>query len=245
MELDSHADTCVVGDSSTLVIHDFGRPVRVLGYDGELGEKQPCKTVSAVVAYDDPTGDTYMLVIHQAILVQRMKTILLSTSQVWDNGIRVNDEPKHMVPNPTDDHHCIQIPCTTPPHDISPTNTLKIPLAMTGVISFFPARKPTQVEYENCPLDCILSITAEEPEWDPSSTRFQEAEDNYFRNPHLIGSLYHTSAQLYPFPHSDLGAQLPTFPEPPADENDGYVRQIKAVSSGKCGSPLSAQSLTS
>jgi hypothetical protein len=30
-ELDSHADTCVVGEETALVIHDFEKPVRVFG----------------------------------------------------------------------------------------------------------------------------------------------------------------------------------------------------------------------
>ena len=35
-ELDSHADTCVVG-KHVLVFQDFDRPVDVIGYDKQLG----------------------------------------------------------------------------------------------------------------------------------------------------------------------------------------------------------------
>ena len=52
-ELDSHADTCVVGDSTALVINDYERPTRVFGYDGTSGENGLCKVVSAVVALWD------------------------------------------------------------------------------------------------------------------------------------------------------------------------------------------------
>ena len=169
VELDSHADTCVVGNSCALITHDFDRPVRVFGYDGTLGEAKPCKTVSAVVAYDDPSGVTYMLVLNQAILVERMKSVLLSTSQVREHGVRINDEPKHLVLNPTEDHHCIQIPL--PSSNQNAPALLRVPLSMTGVISYFPVRRPSLSEYEQCPLDCVLAITSEEPEWDPDTTR--------------------------------------------------------------------------
>ena len=53
VELDSHADACVVGESCGLITHDFQRPVRVHGCDGNIGEAKPCRTVSMVVAYDD------------------------------------------------------------------------------------------------------------------------------------------------------------------------------------------------
>jgi hypothetical protein len=64
-ELDNNADTCVVGEDTALIIHDFERPVRVFGYDDDVGPASNCKTVSAVVAYDHPeTGEVYMIVIH-------------------------------------------------------------------------------------------------------------------------------------------------------------------------------------
>jgi hypothetical protein len=52
LELDSHADTCVLG-SDALIILDYQRPVHVVGYDESLGTKTYA-TVSGVVAYDDP-----------------------------------------------------------------------------------------------------------------------------------------------------------------------------------------------
>ena len=38
LELDSHADTCCVGEDA-LVIYDYDRPVTVSGYDPELGSR--------------------------------------------------------------------------------------------------------------------------------------------------------------------------------------------------------------
>jgi hypothetical protein len=53
LELDSHADTCVLGRHA-LIILDHNRPVTVMGYDESLGSKT-YKTVSGVVAYTDPS----------------------------------------------------------------------------------------------------------------------------------------------------------------------------------------------
>ncbi len=66
LELDSHANTCVLGRDA-LIILDYNRPVSVVGYDESLGIKT-YQTVSGVVAYDDPqTGRTLQLIINQAI----------------------------------------------------------------------------------------------------------------------------------------------------------------------------------
>jgi hypothetical protein len=52
LELDSHANTCVLGRDA-LIILDYQQPVSVVGYDESLGSKT-YQTVSGVVAYDDP-----------------------------------------------------------------------------------------------------------------------------------------------------------------------------------------------
>ena len=51
-ELDSHADTCVVGKHA-LVFQDFDRPVDVIEYDKQLGVTKNYRTVGAAVAYSD------------------------------------------------------------------------------------------------------------------------------------------------------------------------------------------------
>lgn len=106
--------------------------MNVHGFDDSIGRHQ-CKTVSAIVAYDHPaTGDTWMIVIHQAILMLRVRNNLLCTMQMCDNDIHVNDEPKHMVPTPMDNHHAIVIP-------LMDDEPLTIPLSMYGVVSYFPS----------------------------------------------------------------------------------------------------------
>jgi len=68
-ELDSHADTCVVGTNTALIIADYERPVHVRGYSPKVGEATECKTVSAVLQYTNNDGVNYMLIINQAIYI--------------------------------------------------------------------------------------------------------------------------------------------------------------------------------
>ncbi len=54
LELDSHADTCVLRRDA-LIILDYNRPVSVVGYDESLGSKT-YQTVSGVVMTHRPGG---------------------------------------------------------------------------------------------------------------------------------------------------------------------------------------------
>jgi hypothetical protein len=90
--------------------------------------------------------------------------------QMHDFDIRVNDEPKYMVPIPTDDHHAIITPA------VEGKESLRIPLLLHGVTSYFPTRKPTRQEYEQCEEGFRIELTSESIKWDPQATRFEEEE---------------------------------------------------------------------
>jgi hypothetical protein len=65
LELDLHADTCVLGRDA-LIFLDYDRPIIVKGYDPSLGTKT-YTTISECLAYNDPmTGKVYHIVINQA-----------------------------------------------------------------------------------------------------------------------------------------------------------------------------------
>ena len=102
-EIDNHAYTCMVGTKTALIIHDYDRPVQVHGYDEGVGEIEACRTVSAVIVYDHTESrETYMLVLHQAILIPQMENNILCPLQMRKNDVRVNDEQKFMAPTPTE-----------------------------------------------------------------------------------------------------------------------------------------------
>ncbi len=76
LELDSHADTCVLGHDA-LILLDYDRPVIVEGYDPSLGTKTYA-TISGALAYDDPVNsEIYHLVINQAIHIPHLDHHLL------------------------------------------------------------------------------------------------------------------------------------------------------------------------
>ena len=68
VELDSHVNTCVVGENC-LAVHDQNRPVDVYSYDPKDGNRCS-KTVDAAVGYQDPqSGQNFILMINQAICI--------------------------------------------------------------------------------------------------------------------------------------------------------------------------------
>ena len=108
MELDTHADTTVLG-RNCLLIQDFNKTVSVTGWDASAGATE-CRTVSGVVAYDHPvTGQTYMLVFHQAIYLESMDNHLICPMQCRVSGVEINDTPKIFVKHPTERSHAIVV----------------------------------------------------------------------------------------------------------------------------------------
>ena len=108
-ELDSHADTCVVG-KHCLVTHTYDKKVNVSGYDPNLGSMRGMAIVSAALAYDDPmSGETMILRVHQAVHIPTMDSNLLCPIQLHVNDVEVNDCPKFLHPSPTDTTHSIVV----------------------------------------------------------------------------------------------------------------------------------------
>jgi len=172
VELDSHAEQCCVSEESALIIHDHERPVMVYGYDGEKGKS--LKTVDAVISYVDPsTGDKWMLVVNQCLLVPGLKHPLLCSNQLRLNDIQVNDEPKHLVLTPTDYHHAIAIKI---PDGSGGKKDMLVPLHLSGVFSYFEAGKPTVSEWEEALEERCIQLTYDSPLWEPTSMGLDESE---------------------------------------------------------------------
>jgi len=87
----------IVRNEAALITQDFGRQVKVSGFDGTKSDD--AKTVTGVLGYVDPgTGDKYMLVVHQAILVPKMTVNLLGLMQLQDNELKVKDRDRMRIP---------------------------------------------------------------------------------------------------------------------------------------------------
>ena len=185
-ELDSHADTCIVG-SCALVFHEYERRVNVQGYDPKLGIQKDLPIVSAAIAYDSVTEhgcETILLIIHQAIYLPRLRHNLLCPNQMRANDVVVKECPRMF--SDTSESHYIQIRA----YESNDANVshcqdqpITIPLHLSGVISYFTCRKPTTYEFNTLPR---YVLTSEQPEWDPHSPSFAMTEDRYL--PHFARS---------------------------------------------------------
>ncbi len=106
LELDSHADTTVLG-AGTLIIQCYDLPVEVVGYDPQQG-LQMFETVSGVLAFDHSRDrQVYHLLFHQAIHMPQLDHHLLCPMQCCINDMKVNDVQKKMTHFPTDNTHAL------------------------------------------------------------------------------------------------------------------------------------------
>ena len=139
-ELDSHADTCVLGKNAYIFL-DHDQAVDSIGYDRSKGTSvKNMKTVSSALAYDDQTsGRTTILVVHQIIHVPTMGSNLLCPMEVWMNDFKVDETLKFLTKNPTDIMHAIS-------GKDADGIQVTIQLSLKGVTSYFPTRKPTKEE---------------------------------------------------------------------------------------------------
>ena len=137
----------------------------VTGYNQKITHTD-ARTVSAALAYDNPFGETIILVIHQAIHIPGLKHNLLCPMQMRLNDVKISELPKFLAEWPSDKTHAITIPETNDAEGIV------IPLSLHGVTSYFPTRKPTVAEYERKDAT-TFELTFETPEWDPYSVDFE------------------------------------------------------------------------
>jgi hypothetical protein len=156
-ELDSHADTCVMG--MTFKIYEYtGQQCSVSPYSSKYKPKM-VKVAHGGTAYDHPNGNTYILDINHGFdMSAEQEPSLWNPNQLRVNNITVDDCPKHLSPN-GDSTHSIFVP----------ENGVTIPLELDGVISYINTRLPTEDEIENCEHIVMTSPV----EWDPHSEDFK------------------------------------------------------------------------
>jgi hypothetical protein len=102
--------------------------------------------------WDDPaTGEVTILYIHEALYFgDKMSHMLLCPNQLRAKGWKVQDMPKQFD---AESAHAIN----------DPTGTLRMPLEMSGMISFLPTWRPTDKELKTCvPYDLTSNVP-----WEP------------------------------------------------------------------------------
>ena len=106
-ELDSHADSPVVG-SCCYVLGNTGRSVNVSGFTDKLGTPLNVDVVDVAVTYNDPfEGDTYLLIIKNALHVPLMTNNLVPPFMMRLAGIQVDECPKFLSEQATEKNHSI------------------------------------------------------------------------------------------------------------------------------------------
>jgi hypothetical protein len=169
-ELESHADTCVIGKDS-LIIHDFDRPVNVTGYDPNQPVAKALRTVSAALAYEDPVnGEVIILVVHQAIHIPHLSHNLLSPFQMRLNDVTVNDIPRFLTDNPTEMTHTLSVPGVFGTRD-------EYVIHWTFSECLRVSRHESQRNRSTKSCDRRYEHTYESPEYDSSDPTFAKQEE--------------------------------------------------------------------
>ena len=119
VELDSHADTCVVCENC-LVTHYHNRPVYVYSYDPIDGHRI-AKTVDVSVGYQDPqSGQKLIIIINQAIHIDGLVNHLLCLMKCYLNGVHIRKVPKFLAESASETTHAIKF--GNPFHTTTPIN---------------------------------------------------------------------------------------------------------------------------
>jgi hypothetical protein len=154
-----------------LIILDYQQPVSIVGYDKSLGSKT-YQTVSGVVTYDDPqTGRMLHLIINQAIHIPHLYHHLLCPMQCRVNDVTVNDLPKFLAANPTDQTHALTI---NDPNN--PLQLVILPLTLRGVTLLLNVRTVTINEFNSQDYP-RLHLTSETLTWDPMTNLYEQQEN--------------------------------------------------------------------
>ena len=130
MELDSHADSPVLGKGAT-VVRNTGRTVSVKGFSDELGQPLLVPVVDGIVTYEcEYTGNVVLLMIRNALHLPSMNNHLIPPFMMRLAGLEVNECAKFLVKSPKIHHHSIYFP----------EDKFRIPLFLAGITSYSPTR---------------------------------------------------------------------------------------------------------
>ena len=161
-----------------MVVFDTNRTADISPFLPELGTAEKVRIITGAITYDHPDGETIILILNQALYIPALRDNLLCDNQCRINDVVVNSScPKSLSENPNDNTHTLRF---TQQRQFRNSNGIK------GNIPYFPTRRPTPREYNECRH---LELTAETPDWNPHSWLFDENEnamtneDGYVKHP--------------------------------------------------------------
>ena len=155
MELDSHADTVVLG-SNCVILNYTGRECDVSPYTDTYDAIKGVPIVKGATAWtSDLTGKSFILVFNEALWMgDVMEHSLINPNQLRHYGVNVQDNPIS----------------ATQVHISTEDDEFLIPLATDGTTIYFPSRTPTAKELQTC-RHIILTSHAE---WNPRDVSFPD-----------------------------------------------------------------------
>ena len=166
LELDSHADSPVVGKHAKIIRHT-GQEVKVSGFTDELGDALPVEIVDAAVIYDcEFTGSSYIMVISNALYLRAMNVSLIPPFMMRMAGIEVNERPKFLAKAPTIKHHSMYFP----------EEDKRFPSKLHGMILYILVHMPSNDEIVS--IETVLELTPKVNKWDPHNDYYEQQEES-------------------------------------------------------------------
>ena len=156
LELDSHADTIVLGSNCVILSHT-GRECNVSPYTETYSSIRNVPIVSGATAWTcQETGDTYILVFHESLWMgDIMDHTLVNPNQLRHFGIKVQDNPYG----------------GTEMHLSTESNDMYFPLRSEGTMIYLDTCTPTEQELHE---ECVhIQLSSKSP-WNPHAVQFPE-----------------------------------------------------------------------
>ena len=162
--IDSGADTCILGKGWFIQYTHPTRKVNVIGFDENLPGRHKLSVVTGISAIDLPNNEVLLIRVHEGIHNPDSENTLLSTIQLRDHCLEVND-----IPRIQGGKQCIQ-----------PDDNHTIPLQLHNAMITFRFRVPTDDEIA---FGNIIDITSPRP-WQPSKYTDIELDNEHLFDDH-------------------------------------------------------------
>lgn len=170
-ELDTHADTCAFGRNFSILSYS-GRQCDVTPFLETYDTTKGINIVTAVTAYTDPDGLTYILVFNEGLWFgPRMEHSLINPNQLRQFGVDLCDDP-------FDSHRTLRLK--------DPASGLEVPFQMDGTIVYFESHAPTLSELESCPY---IELTSSK-EWNPQTVQIGQLCVPGYDDENASGNIY-------------------------------------------------------
>jgi hypothetical protein len=170
MELDSHADTCVLGTNFT-VLEYSGRVCDVYPYSSEYEAVKDIPIVQGATAVQDQqTGELIIMIINEGLWYgNKMDHSLINPNQLRYFGVKVNDNP--FSPDNMYIHHI--------------ESDIMIPLQAQGTTIYVNSRAPTDHELQTCQhIECTSPS-----QWNPHTVKLASISSDIEHPVNFDGSL--------------------------------------------------------